>query len=70
MSEDEQAGRWETTPSELKDEVRRLRASLERVRELMGPKHREAFVMQGPRALIPIYNEVCATLDAPGLKTD
>ena len=49
---------------DLEAEVSRLRASLERVRELLGPKHREAFVMQGPRALIPVYNEVCATLDA------
>jgi hypothetical protein len=31
MSEDEQCGRWETTPGELKLEVRRLRDTLEKV---------------------------------------
>jgi hypothetical protein len=28
MSEDEQCGRWETTPNELKAEVKHLRAAL------------------------------------------
>ena len=32
MSEDEQNGRWETTPGELKAEVRRLRGVIDKVR--------------------------------------
>jgi hypothetical protein len=52
----------------LQAEVSRLRASLENVRKMMGPRYREQFVMLGPRAFIPVYDEVCATLDAPGVK--
>jgi hypothetical protein len=34
------------------------RLALEKIRDMMGPKNRERFVMQGPRAFIDVYNVV------------
>ncbi len=42
MSEDEQSGRWETTPAELKAEVWRLRGVIDKVRGDDGLSLRDA----------------------------
>jgi hypothetical protein len=62
MSEDEQCGRWETTPEELKAEVRRLRTVLERIRYRCT--HLDSMTVEGVLRLAE------DALRAPGLKTD
>jgi hypothetical protein len=68
MSEDEQCGRWETTPEDLKTEVKRLRTALEKARTHLLDSGMSSMEMS--LALSAALTVISDALSAPGMKTD
>jgi hypothetical protein len=64
MSEDEQCGRWETTPAELKSEVRLLRLAIRRARLRLERGEDEPAIADDPKAAVESIDEAVHILRA------
>jgi len=62
MSEDEQSGRWETTPAELKSEVRYLRLAIRRARLRLERGEDEPAISDDPKGAAESINEAVTIL--------